>query len=392
MRIAYVCADRGVPVFGGKGASVHVQEVVRGFLERGADVELFASRAGGEPPAGLERATLHRIPSPGAEGEEEKERLALAANGPLRALLRRAGRFDLIYERHALWSHAAMEHAREEGVPGLLEVNAPLLEEQRTWRALALEAETRQSAERAFSAAAALLAVSEEVAAHLEGLAAARGRVHVVHNGVDPERFAPPGGGPRPARPFTAGYVGTLRPWHAVDDLVVAFAALRRREPEPRLVIVGDGPLRPAVEAAIEAHAIREAVELCGAVPPARVPALLETMDVAVAPYPPVESFYFCPLKIFEYMAAGKAIIAADIGGIRRLVVHGRTGLLYPPGDRGALARAIERCAADPVLRRRLGESARRVAVRDHTWHSVIGRILALAGSQRAAVPAGGRA
>ncbi len=395
MRIAYVCADRGVPVFGVKGASVHVQEVLRGFLDRGAEVELFACRPGGEPPPDLARVALHRLPAPAGESQEEKERMSLAANGALRALLRRAGRFDLVYERHALWSHAAMEHAREEGVPGLLEVNAPLLEEQRTWRELVLESEAQRSLDRAFAAATALLAVSEEVAAHLSGHDAARGRVHVVPNGVDPRRFAPPRENePRTQRPFTAGYVGTLRPWHGVEDLVAAFAALRRSIPGAgaRLVIVGDGPLRPAVEAAVKEHSLRGCVEMCGAVAPAQVPGLLEAMDVAVAPYPPVEPFYFCPLKIFEYMAAGKAIIAADIGGLGRLVVHGTTGLLYPPGDRAALARAMARCAGDPPLRARLGEAARRVAIRDHTWHSVIGRILSLADAHRAVAPAGGAA
>jgi hypothetical protein len=68
MRIAYVCADRGVPVFGVKGASVHVQEVLRGFLERGAEVELFACRTGGDPPVDLARVALHRLPVAPAGG------------------------------------------------------------------------------------------------------------------------------------------------------------------------------------------------------------------------------------------------------------------------------------------------------------------------------------
>src|SRR5438552_14024176 len=127
MRIAYVCADPGVPVFGKKGSSVHVQEVVRGLLVQGAQVELFATRFDGEPPAGLEGVRVHALP-PLPRGEPcERERAALAANGGLSAALARQGPFDLIYERYSLWSFAGMDYALAHAIPGLLEVNAPLI-------------------------------------------------------------------------------------------------------------------------------------------------------------------------------------------------------------------------------------------------------------------------
>ena len=380
MRIAYVCADRGVPVFGTKGSSNHVQEVVRSLVAQGSHVEIFAARKGGPAPPGLDGVAVHRLPKGPRDTPEQKERSALDANDHLRDALDSYGPFDLVYERHSLWSYAGMEHAREHSVPGLLEVNAPLIEEQRRYRQLVLPDEANQAVARAFAAASALLGVSEGVAGYLRGHSAVSSPVHVVPNGVDPQRFMPPSRDrtSRNGQPVRIGFVGTLKPWHAVEDLIEAFALLHGRDADTQLLIVGDGPQRHILEMKVSACGAHDAVEFYGAVAPADVPPLLASMDVAVVPYSPTERFYFSPLKLFEYMAAGRAIVAARIGQMESFVTDGVTGLLYPPGDVEALAAALARLAADEPLRRRLGAAARQVAVRDHTWHAVIGRIFEL--------------
>src|SRR5262249_33566709 len=111
MRIAYVCADRGVPIFGRKGCSIHVQEVIRALSAQGASVELFAMRAEGDPPPVLGRVPLRQLPALPQGDYALRERAALAANEDVRALLEREGPFDLVYERYSLWSCAAMEYA-----------------------------------------------------------------------------------------------------------------------------------------------------------------------------------------------------------------------------------------------------------------------------------------
>ena len=99
MRVAYVCADAGVAVFGHKGSSIHVQEVIAALTRRGADVEVFATRLGGDPPPELAVLRVHRLPPP-ADGERAvREAAALAANDDLCLTLQRAGRFDTVYER-----------------------------------------------------------------------------------------------------------------------------------------------------------------------------------------------------------------------------------------------------------------------------------------------------
>jgi glycosyltransferase involved in cell wall biosynthesis len=101
-------------------------------------------------------------------------------------------------------------------------------------------------------------------------------------------------------------------------------------------------------------------------------------MDVAVAPYPAIPGFYFSPLKIAEYMAAGRALVASRIGDIAELITDGSNGLLCEPGDARSFAQAIVRLYCDPGLRAQLGSAARATAERDLGWDNVVARILSM--------------
>jgi glycosyltransferase involved in cell wall biosynthesis len=386
VRVAYVSTDAGVPVFGSKGASVHVQAVAGALARRGADVTLLSARFGGVRPAALDRVAVRRLPAPPKGDPVAREQAALAANMDLVAALLAAGPVDLIYERHALWSHAAMEHARAHGVPGVLEVNAPLVDEQARHRALVDRAGAARAAARAFAAASAIVAVSRPVADWVaERCPDGDRRVHVVPNGADPGRalrVADPAHPPA-TRPCTIGFVGTLKPWHGVAGLVDAFDRLHARRGDARLLIVGDGPEGPDLRRDVELRGCAERVWFTGAVTPASVPPLLAEMDVAVAPYPAIEPFYFSPLKVLEAMAAGLPVVASDVGDLGELVGDGVTGLLVPPGDASALAAALDRLAADPAERRRMGEAGRARVLAAHTWDHVVDRILAIAAASQ---------
>lgn len=383
MRIAYVCMDLGVPVFGGKGPSVHVQEVLRALLNAGAQSTLFAARLDGTPPADLRAVRTHQVPVARGDDQRSREQAARAANDNLRDVLARHGPFDLVYERYSLWSFAGMEHARAAGIPGLLEVHAPLVDEQAAYRALVDREGAEQVARTVFSTAAACIAVSEEIAAYLQQCGVPPRRIHVIANGVNPHRFAPGVPAALPAMGiFTAGFVGSLKPWHGVPVLLEAFAALHRRDPKTRLLIVGDGPQRQQLEEA--AHTLRDAVHFTGAVSPDAVPGLLASMDTAVAPYPPLANFYFSPLKVFEYMASGLPTVASRLGQLQTVIQDGINGLLCPPGDPRALEQALERLLNDPPLRSRLGREARASVLARHTWEIVARRILDVAEVTRA--------
>ncbi len=386
MRIAYVCTDQGIPVFGRKGCSIHVQEVVRAMIRAGASVDLFTPRPEGKPPAGLESVRVHPLPVASQKHPALRERAAFESNDYLKVALDLHGPFDLVYERYALWGHAGMDHAQSRGIPGLLEVNAPLIDEQARHRVLVDRPTAEWVAHRAFGNARALIAVSAEVAAYLAEFPDASWRTHVIPNGVDPSRF-PEGLAPTlPAAPgtFTVGFLGTLKPWHGVETLVEAFDRLHAVEPSVRLLIVGDGPERGRLEGEIHRRGLDESAVFTGSVAPEAVPGLLASMDAAVAPYPNLSHFYFSPLKVYEYMAAGLAVAASRVGELDGLIEHESNGLLGTPGDPGELFGALLQLRRDPVLRARLGRAAREEVIRSHTWDAAVRRILRLAEGRRA--------
>ncbi|MBE9180302.1 glycosyltransferase family 4 protein [Oculatella sp. LEGE 06141] len=380
MRVAYVCADPGVPVFGQKGCSIHVQEVIRALQRQGAQVELFATRLGGNPPADFTNVQVHPLPAIPKGDRAVREQVALATNPGLRLQLELAGSFDLVYERYSLWSFSAIEYAKWLGIPGLLEVNAPLIEEQATHRGLVDRASAEDVARRVFNAATALIAVSAEVKTYLERYVADTSSIQIIPNGVNPDRFSAHLQPLDRPHPFTIGFVGTLKPWHGLPILIDAFDRFHHHHPDSRLLIVGDGPEKESLMADVTTRELQAAVQFTGAIAPNDVPAYLATMDVAVAPYPNQANFYFSPLKVYEYMAAGLPVVASQIGQLSDVINDGVTGLLCPPGDAIALTAALDQLWRSPKLASQLGQAARKTVTEHHTWDAIAQRLLQVAG------------
>lgn len=380
MRIAYICADPGVPVFGQKGCSIHVQEILRSLLKLGHQVSLFAIRLGDEPPADLAKIDVYRLP-PIPKGEQSmREKVALAVNPDLKLELELAGSFDLIYERYSLWSYSGMEYAQAKGITGILEVNAPLIEEQAKHRGLIYRNSAEGVAQRVFAAASQIVAVSEPIKKYLTNYVNPE-KVHVIPNGVNCERFSLPlvPTFPLSSETFVVGFVGSLKPWHGLSILTDAFARLHQQVPQARLLIVGNGPEREKIEANLSTQELQSAVHFTGAVTPEQIPGLLASMNVAVAPYPEHTDFYFSPLKVYEYMAAGLPVVTSSIGQLTDLIEDGINGILCPPGDAEALANALELIWRSPELAMSLGHFARHTVLQNHTWDAIANQILALA-------------
>jgi glycosyltransferase involved in cell wall biosynthesis len=106
------------------------------------------------------------------------------------------------------------------------------------------------------------------------------------------------------------------------------------------------------------------------------MPAYLAAMDITVAPYPALDEFYFSPLKLFEYMAAGRAVVASRVGQVVDLLVDGETGLLFDPGEEGGLVDRIQRLRQDATLRRELGRAASRLVRSAYTWRHTAARVV----------------
>lgn len=408
MRILYLCPDYGIPVLGRKGAAVHVREMMSAFARAGHSVILaapVASKSPWEEPARLDGQFLHLPASESVQnlfhGLMDYVHL-LEVSSPVPGTLRRVlydqelesqllRRFhshppDLIYLRAAVYSTAGVRLAREWNRPLMVELNAPLAAEQAAYRSDGLDELALRAERRLLSHADAVLAVSEVLRRHAIRLGAAPERVHLLPNGINPAMFFPAAPDPSVRERWgldgarVIGFVGGLRPWHGVRDLPLLFARLAAGDGKLRLVLVGDGPLRGEIEQRLGELDLAKRAVFTGALAHEAVAGLIRQFDVAIAPYPRLDhEFYFSPLKLFEYMACGVPVVAADTGQIAEVLRDGETGLLYSPGDLDSLTGACQRLLANPALGRRLGEAAAREVHGRYTWDHNARRALDLA-------------
>jgi glycosyltransferase involved in cell wall biosynthesis len=164
-------------------------------------------------------------------------------------------------------------------------------------------------------------------------------------------------------------FVGSFQKWHGLDRLAEGFAQILGRVPDARLLLVGDGPARKTIESKVKELGITHAVVFTGLVPHTRVPEMLSVADVVTAPYPRLpQELWFSPLKLYEYMAAGKAIVAAGAGQIADVIKSGHNGILFEPGNGDELAQAAIRLLTDGSERGRLGRNAQQQAIERHSW------------------------
>ena len=364
MRLLYLSADPGVPVLGHKGASVHVRELASALSRLGADVAVASPRT--EPAGDVLDAPVRLLPLPAVEPSSSEDELRRALEAQREAVVEAARRVtaDAIYERYSLFGGAGIQAAAALGIPHVLEVNAPLREEARRFRTLPhpdLAAEIERTV---FRSTSRILAVSHALRRWLEHEGVERARIEVVPNAVAPERFAPPRA--RHEGDFVLGFCGSLKPWHGVEVLLDACATAFREEPALRLEVVGTGPLAHALETC---DLPAERLRALGPLPHAGAIERLRSWDVGVAPYLPVEDFYFSPLKVVEYMAAGLCSVASDLGDLPALLAGGR-GVLVPAGDADALATALIELARDRGRAADAGRRARAYVLATHTWET----------------------
>jgi len=398
MRIAYLCFDFGVPMFGTKGASVHVHETVQSLRNLGHDVVVYSplpTDTGycGDDFTALpveEFATcvldnLAREPVASSSHLPKEWRSLLYAEYVQKSLHPRLVDFrpDFIYERYSLFSYAGVELARSLGVPILLEVNSPLSLEQARHRNLVL-ARTAEELERLIlNSADAVIVVSHALSDWVGELGVPPARIEVLPNGVNPQVMDPSAGRDKVHTRYgltgkrVVGFVGSLKPWHDLDTLLDAVAQLHHRDERYHLLLVGDGPRMKQLQARNDPY-----VTWTGAVPYDEVPSYLAAADVVTVPLGAGRDCYFSPLKLYEAMAMAKPVIGARVGEVEAAIADRETGLLYEPADAQDLARRIEEVFQMPDRGAGLGASALRWVLANRTWDQNAQRITEIASSR----------
>jgi glycosyltransferase involved in cell wall biosynthesis len=371
------------------GQAVHIRALIAAFRALGHEVQEVALVA--RAAAATEAASTNRGRSRYgwvAHAPRFARELAEFGYGHLARgrLLRAARGFDprFVYERYAFGNTAGVRAARTLGKPLVLEVNSPMVLELEKTRGLAFPRLARRIEGSIFRSATLVCAVTGVLRDILVGLGVARERVLVTPNGVDLERYAYAadaracarsalGLGPERPGELVLGFVGFYRDWHRIDLVLAAMAATELAA--TRLVLVGEGPARAELERVAAGGGLAARVHFAGPRPHAEIPALLPAFDVALVP---AINPYASPLKLFEYMAAGLAVIAPNQPNLRETLVHETDALLVRSGDLASMRAALVRLAGDAPLRARLGAAARaKVAALDLTWQGNARRVLA---------------
>jgi glycosyltransferase involved in cell wall biosynthesis len=280
---------------------------------------------------------------------------------------------DFVYERYNLYHLAGMLLKRRKRVPFYLEVNSPLAEERGRFGNLKLHRMANMLEGLVWRSADRIFVVTEV----LKGIVAATGvepeRITVIPNGVDLDAFSAAPYQARRGGPITIGFIGFVREWHGLDAVVAGLA--QPSDPPIRLIVAGDGPARHALERQAQALGVEGLVQFIGVQRRQRIPDLIHGFDIALQPQAVV---YASPLKLFEYMAGGRAIVAPEQPNVREILSDGETAILFNPEDPAALWRAIRSLAADPQLRERLGRAARlALEAHDYTWQANAARVTA---------------
>jgi glycosyltransferase involved in cell wall biosynthesis len=366
------------------GMRVHITEVVSALRAQGHVVCVVGPEGADEGAAGagrLERlADRIRILLPPAGFEL----LELLYNAPAYLRLKREAKAfepDVLYERYNLFLLAGLALTRRRRIPMLLEVNSPLAAERAALGRLTLRRLARWSEARLWRGADAVLPVTKALA---ESVASVRGdavRLLVVPNGVDPDSRPDPNEVEAvreslelPSDALVLGFVGFVRAWHGVGWAIDALGDLPTRT---HLLIVGDGPALGELQAKASAMGVADRVHFIGRVPHDRVAPYTELFDVALQS---AAVSYASPLKLFEYMGHGRAIIAPDQPNIREVLTDGVNALLFRPNDACSFSAALGRLCRDDALRSRLGNQARKTVVdTPYTWAHNAARIAQLA-------------
>jgi len=402
MKILYLCFDPSIDLAGETGGSVHIRAMIRALTELGHEVMTICTCVSRQP--WVESQVGGRVTSCAISGW----------NDSLGSAIRRANRFlrrqprhytdavrflhnarffrtaaaavrgfspDFIYERYSLWGLAGLYASKCCRLPFVLEVNAPLVYEQQRYRGgMMCSSLARRIEGLVWRGADLVIAVSEALASHLTETGVNSTQVKVLPNGVDARWLMADGGlGARKHADlkncFVIGFVGSFKPWHGADFLLAAFEDFHRIEPSCHLLLIGDGPLKSNLHDRARQAGLEKAVTFTGVVAHEDIPRYLATMDVAVAPYPAIGDFYYSPLKLFEYMAAGRAVVASRTGQVAQVINHGVSGLLYEAGDRAGLVNCLYRLAENPTFREELGRNARS-ASQAFTWERNAARVV----------------
>jgi glycosyltransferase involved in cell wall biosynthesis len=371
------------------GQAVHIEEMIDALRSQGHEVRVVApGQASGDGEEagqmGGDMGWVHRLKARLPKALYELMELAYSLVA-YRKLVAAAKDFkpNVIYERYNLFLLAGLMAKKRLGFPLLLEVNSPLvLERSQHSGGLALATLARWAEGTAWRGADRVLPVTEVLAGHIRARGVSGERIQVVPNGINRAHFAQaPAADEAKARlglqgRLVLGFTGFVRDWHGVDR-IISWMATPKAPLHAQLLVVGDGPVREALETQARQLGLADRVAFTGVIHRDQVPAHVAAFDVALQP---AVTPYASPLKLMEYLVLGKAIVAPSTPNLLEVLTHEINALMFDEADPMGLENALTRLCSDTALRENLALGARDSIDRlNLTWLGNAQRVVAMA-------------
>jgi glycosyltransferase involved in cell wall biosynthesis len=362
---------------------IHILEIANAFVQLGHEVEIVslvstetekenASRDAGD--AGWQR-TVRRIPF----GYELVQMGYNLVGIPMLAAKLAVKKRDFLYERYSLFNFTGVIVAKLFRKPIALEVNSPFALEQQRDKHIRAFGFARWTERVICNLATKVIVVSTPLREIMIAQGVKPEKLEVIANGVRKELFK---SAPAPwelkkslglEKKTVIGFVGWFRKWHGLEMLVDAFHNAGLVERDAALLLIGDGPAMEDLRSAVERYGLKNVVVFSGPLPHDKVPGYLDLVDIAVQP---AANEYCCPMKILEYMALGKAIVAPRQDNILD-VLKSDEAVFFEPNQVGDLGKAMNQLVADSDLRRSLGRACvMALEKRSYSWASNARRVL----------------
>jgi len=217
--------------------------------------------------------------------------------------------------------------------------------------------------------------VSNQLKKHFMSKGVPGDSIHVIPNGADPDRF-------RPDLPcddvkqqyqlrnnMVIGFVGSFHFWHGVENLTQIIRDTVQKHKNVKFLMVGDGgPLKTSLENFIKQNGLEDRVHLSGLVKHEDIPNYIAAMDIVLSPYPKLEFGYYSPVKLYEYLSSGKAVVSSRMGQICEVIRDGENGFLCEPDNVSEMSQKISELIRNPVLIEKVGKIARQDVLDHYTW------------------------
>lgn len=279
---------------------------------------------------------------------------------------------DWVYERRAALQALGWIFKRH-GIPWILETNSPLFYESKADRKNVVLTRLEKWLEiKAYQECDILICITEALKEIIVCEAnIPPEKVIVLPNGVNTSVFNPePHQQRRIFDNFTIGFVGNLYAWQGLEELLEALHDLLKDGLDLSLVVVGDGQMRTKWESKAQKLGLSNNVKFVGQVPWNEVPSYIAGFDVGYSGHVKLQigKMYHSPLKIYEYMAMGKPVLASAFEDAQRVLREGETGFLFQAGDMQDLKSALVRAYKSQAVLKEMGRQAREEILLNHSW------------------------